>query len=147
MLPLPPDEQLEHFILPPGYRIELVLSDPDIQEPTAIAFDGNDRMFVLEDRTYMQDADAMGQLEPISRISMHEDVDNDGVYEQHSVFVDGLVFPRSVLRVQAGVDPRGDRRRNAALQRAGQQDLREGAVRVPFLRLCAILPRGGRHHE
>ena len=66
-----PDEQLKQFILQPGYRLELVLSDPVIQEPTAIAFDGNGRMFVLEDRSYMLDADMTGQLDPISRISLH----------------------------------------------------------------------------
>ena len=53
VLPKTPDEELKQFILQPGYRLELVLSDPDIQEPTAIAFDGNGRMFVLEDRGYM----------------------------------------------------------------------------------------------
>ena len=46
---LTPAEELRKFVLQPGYRLELVLSDPDIQEPTAIAFDGNGRMFVLED--------------------------------------------------------------------------------------------------
>src|SRR5436190_19619072 len=49
-----PEQQLTRFILQPGYRLELVLSDPDIQEPTAINFDGNGRMFVLENRGYMQ---------------------------------------------------------------------------------------------
>ena len=28
---------------------------------------------------------------------MHEDRDNDGVYETHTVFVDKLVFPRFVM--------------------------------------------------
>ncbi|MGH9308231.1 MAG: DUF7133 domain-containing protein, partial [Vicinamibacterales bacterium] len=92
-----PAEQLKHFTLPEDYRLELVLADPDIDEPTAIAFDGNGRMFVLEDRGYMQDADATGELDPVGRISMHEDRDNDGVYERHSVFVDKLVFPRFVM--------------------------------------------------
>ena len=91
-----PDEQLKHFILQPGYRLELVLSDPIIQEPTAIAFDGNGRMFVVEDRSYMMDADMTGQLDPISRISLHVDSDNDGVYDRHTVFVDDMVFPRFV---------------------------------------------------
>ena len=94
---LTPAEQAKHFILPPGYRITPVLSDPDIQEPGAIAFDGNGRMFVLELRGYMQDKDARGQLDPVGRISRHEDVDNDGVYERHTVFVDKLVFPRFAL--------------------------------------------------
>ena len=92
-----PEEQLKDFILPPGYRLELVLSDPIIQEPTAVAFDGNGRMFVVEDRSYMIDADMTGQLDPISRISLHVDTNNDGVYDKHTAFVDNLVFPRFVV--------------------------------------------------
>ena len=92
-----PAEELETFILQPGYRLELVLADPIIQEPTAIAFDGNGRMFVVEDRSYMLDLEMTGQLDPISRISLHTDRDNDGVYDTHTVFVDNLVFPRFVL--------------------------------------------------
>jgi mono/diheme cytochrome c family protein len=97
VLPKRPDEQLQHFVLQPGYRLELVLSEPDIQDPAAIAFDGNGRMFVLELRGYMQDVDATGQLDPVGRISMHVDANNDGRYEQHSVFVDKLIFPRFVM--------------------------------------------------
>lgn len=52
------------------------------------------RMFVLEIRGYMQDADATGQLDPIGRVSLHEDTNSDGVYDKHTVFVDKLVFPR-----------------------------------------------------
>jgi mono/diheme cytochrome c family protein len=96
VLPKTPEEQLKQFILQPGYRLELVLADPIIQEPTAIAFDGNGRMFVVEDRSYMLDLDMTGQLDPISRISLHVDTDNDGVYDKHTVFVDNLVFPRFV---------------------------------------------------
>jgi mono/diheme cytochrome c family protein/glucose/arabinose dehydrogenase len=92
-----PEEQLKTFILQPGYRLELVLSDPVIQEPTAIAFDGNGRMFVVEDRSYMMDADMTGQLDPISRVSLHVDTNNDGVYDRHTAFVDNMVFPRFVL--------------------------------------------------
>ncbi len=97
VLPLSPADQARQFVLPPGYKIAPVLSDPDIAEPGAIAFDGNGRMFVLELRGYMQTKDARGQLDPVGRISRHEDADNDGVYERHSVFVDKLVFPRFVL--------------------------------------------------
>jgi glucose/arabinose dehydrogenase/mono/diheme cytochrome c family protein len=94
---LSPAEELKTFLLPPGYRLEPVLTEPDVQEPMQIAFDGNGRMFVLENRGYMQDADATGELDPVGRISVHEDADNDGVYEKHTVFLDKLVFPRFVL--------------------------------------------------
>lgn len=90
-------EQQARFVLPPGYRMEPVLTEPAIKEPAAIAFDGNGRMYVLELRSYMQDADATDELLPTNRISRHEDLDNDGVYEHHTVFVDNLVFPRFVL--------------------------------------------------
>jgi glucose/arabinose dehydrogenase len=95
-----PREEVATFTLPPGYHLTPVLWDPHIQEPTQIAFDGNGRLFVLEMRSYMQDpADASVHL-PISRISMHEDLNNDGVYDEndrHTVFVDGLVAPRYVM--------------------------------------------------
>jgi mono/diheme cytochrome c family protein len=97
VLPLAPEDELKKFILQPGYHLELVLSDPDIQEPATVAFDGNGRMFVLELRGYMQDADATGETDPIGRISMHEDTNNDGVYDRHTVFVDHLIFPRFML--------------------------------------------------
>ncbi len=97
VLPLAPAEEQKRFLLPAGYRLEPVLTEPDIEEPAQIAFDGNGRMFVLEIRGYMQDADSGGELDPVGRISVHEDVDNDGRYEKHSVFVDKLVFPRFVF--------------------------------------------------
>ena len=94
---LTPEEQAKRFWLPPGFRIQPVLTDPHIEEPGQIAFDGNGRMFVVELRGYMQDADATGELDPVGRISVHEDVDGDGIYEKHGVFVDNMVFPRFVM--------------------------------------------------
>ena len=78
---LTPQEQAKKFWLPAGFRMEPVLTDPDIEESAQIAFDGNGRMFVLELRGYMQDADAGGELDPVGRISVHEDRDNDGKYD------------------------------------------------------------------
>jgi mono/diheme cytochrome c family protein len=74
-----------------------VLADPVIQEPAQVAFDGNGRMFVLELRGYHQTLDGLDLTPPEGRISVHEDRNNDGVYEHHSVFVDKLVFPRFVM--------------------------------------------------
>jgi hypothetical protein len=92
--PRSPSEEQSRFLLPPGYRMTPVLTEPAIQQPATISFDGNGRMFVLELRSYMLDADARDQLAPVSRISRWEDRNNDGVYETHTVFVDSLVFPR-----------------------------------------------------
>jgi mono/diheme cytochrome c family protein len=74
-----------------------LLSEPLIEDPAQIAFDGNGRMFVVELRGYFQTPEGIDLIPPIGRISMHEDRDNDGTFEHHSVFVDKLVFPRFVM--------------------------------------------------
>ena len=97
ILPVSPSDEQKQFLLPPGYKIEPILTEPAIEQPAAIAFDGNGRMYVLELRSYMLDADSKNELDPVSRISRWEDKDNDGVYESGTTFVDSLVFPRFVL--------------------------------------------------
>ncbi|OJU09763.1 MAG: hypothetical protein BGN86_05750 [Caulobacterales bacterium 68-7] len=91
---LRPAEEQKLFQLQPGYSMTPVLTDPQIEQPGQIAFDANGRMYVLELRTYMLDADAKDELTPRSRISRWEDKDGDGVYETGTVFIDNLIFPR-----------------------------------------------------
>lgn len=95
--PLSPAESIKTMEIADGYSITPVLSEPHIHEPSAIAWDGNGRMYVVEMRTYMQDIDGQNQLAPTSRVSRHEDTDGDGVYDKHTVFADNLVLPRMVL--------------------------------------------------
>ena len=95
--PLSPAEEAKRLWLQPGYRIEPLLSEPLIEDPAQIAFDGNGRMFIVELRGYYQTAEGIDVIPPVGRISMHEDRDGDGTFEHHSVFIDNLVFPRFVL--------------------------------------------------
>jgi len=97
VLALPPTEQVKKFWLQPGYRMEPVLSEPIVDSPGAITFDGNGRMYVVELRSYVQTLDGVDSISPIGRISRHEDRDNDGTFETHSVFVDKVLFPRSAM--------------------------------------------------
>jgi len=99
---LRPAEEQKLFQLQPGYAMSLVLADPQIEQPGQISFDANGRMYVLELRTYMLDADAKDELTPRSRISRWEDKDGDGVYETGTTFIDGLVFPRFVTPMGDG---------------------------------------------
>jgi mono/diheme cytochrome c family protein len=95
--PRTPEEEAKSFLLPPGYRMELVLADPQIISPAVIRFDGNGRMYVAEFVTYMRDADGNNQHTPESRITRFESTKGDGVYDQRTVFVDKLVLPRTVV--------------------------------------------------
>jgi putative membrane-bound dehydrogenase-like protein len=92
-----PEEEAKSFLLPAGYRLELVASDPDINNPAVVEWDGNGRMYLSEFRSYMKDADATGEHEPTNRISRWESTKGDGTYDKHTVFVDKVMFPRMIL--------------------------------------------------
>ena len=98
-----PADELKNLVLPPGYRLELVLSDPDIVNPAVVAWDGNGRLYLAEGRSFMMDVDGSQTHEPISRISLHESTKRDGVYDKHTVFADNLVFPRAILPLDKGI--------------------------------------------
>lgn len=96
-------EEAQTFQLPPGYRMELVLSEPDVVEPVCMAFDGNGRLYVAEMLSYMRDIDGTDELVPASRVSVHWSSKNDGIYDQHRVFADKLLLPRLLLPLADGV--------------------------------------------
>jgi hypothetical protein len=97
--PLSPEESIKKFQLPPGYRVELVASEPMVQEPVALAWDGNGRMYVAEMNTYMKDATGSGQFERTSRVKLLEDTNWDGKMDKATIFIDSLLLPRVVLPV------------------------------------------------
>ncbi|GAB3954875.1 hypothetical protein GCM10028805_41040 [Spirosoma harenae] len=97
--PLSPEASIKKIQLPPGYHVELVASEPMIQEPVAIAWDGNGRMYVAEMNTYMKDANATGEYAPTSRIKLLEDTNGDGKMDKSTIFIDSLVLPRTILPV------------------------------------------------
>src|SRR5690242_3770734 len=95
--PLSPDAEAATFHLPPGYRLELVASEPMVVEPVMCVWDADGHMFVAEMRTYVQDVDGTGTDEPKSRIVRLTDRDGDGRMDEAVTFADGLVLPRMVL--------------------------------------------------
>ena len=91
-----PEESMVLMELQEGYRVELVAAEPMVQEPAAIAFDGDGKLYVAELNTYMQDIDGKNQHNPICRVVLLEDTDDDGRMDKRSVFVDGLKLPRMI---------------------------------------------------
>ena len=100
--PLSPEEALKSFRLPPGFRIELVASEPMIEAPVAISFDEQGRMFVVEMRGYMRDMEGTTEKEPLGRIALLTDTNGDGRMDKASAFLDNLVMPRGVMAVKGG---------------------------------------------
>lgn len=99
ILPLAASDQATRFLLPPGYRMEIVAAEPDVVNPAVIEWDGNGRMYISEFRSYMRDLEGTSQHDPINRISRWEDTNADGTYDRRTIFADRLVFPRMILAV------------------------------------------------
>jgi len=94
---------MKTFKIVPGYRVELVASEPLVRDPVAMTFDPNGRIWVCEMRGYMPDVDGNGEKEPVGSIAVLEDVDGDGVMDKRSLFLDGLVLPRALCWTTDGL--------------------------------------------
>ncbi len=96
-------EELETFSIIDGYRIELVACEPLVEAPVAIRFGPDGRLWVVEMRGYMRDADGAGETERNGRIKVLSDTDGDGRMDKAEVFLDGLVMPRGIAHWNDGV--------------------------------------------
>ena len=100
---LAPAEALGTFRLEEGFSIELVASEPLIQDPVAIDFDEKGRIWVVEMQSYMPNVYGEGEEQPMSRIVILEDEDKDGQMDRSKVFMDKLILPRTIAVTHGGI--------------------------------------------
>ena len=100
---LSPDEALKSFYMPPGYRVELVASEPLIQEPVAIDWDTDGRLWAVEMPGFMADLTGSNEHDPIGRVVVLEDTNRDGRMDKRTVFADRLILARSLKILDRGV--------------------------------------------
>ena len=100
---LSPEEALKTFSVPPGYRVELVASEPMIESPILMDFDPDGRLWVIEMLSFLPDTSGRDSREPINRVSVLEDTDNDGRMDKKTVFADKLLMPRALKVLDQGV--------------------------------------------
>ena len=100
---LSPEEALKTFYMPPGYHLELVASEPLIQEPVALDWDLEGRLWAVEMPGFMADIRGSNEHDPIGRVVVLEDTNGDGRMDKRTVFADGLVLARSLKVLDRGV--------------------------------------------
>jgi putative heme-binding domain-containing protein len=94
-------EEQRMFHLPPGFRIELVASEPDIVKPINMKFDSAGRLYVTQSYEYpFPHPEGAPGHDTIRRIV---DTNGDGVPDRVSVFADGLSIPIGVTPIPGGV--------------------------------------------
>ena len=101
--PKSPSKELMTFITAEEMNIELVASEPMVQEPVILKFDPFGRLWVVEMRGFMPNLEGEGEDDPVGRISVLEDLDGDGRMDKSTVFMDSLVLPRSIAFAEGGV--------------------------------------------
>ena len=127
--PLPPAEALGALTAGDDFAIALVLSEPTVTQPLHVEFDARGRMWVTQYIQYPQPAglrvltwdnhlrtifDAVPPPPPYHRpedrkylgrdkISIHEDTDGDGRYDEHKIFAEGLNIVTSTCQGKGGV--------------------------------------------
>ena len=98
--PVAVQDVLPTFKVRPGFRIELVASEPLVRDPIEICFDENGRMFVVEMIDYSELRDAQPHL---GHVQMLEDTDGDGRFDKSTVFADDLPWPTGLCCWNGGI--------------------------------------------
>src|SRR5690606_20503856 len=101
-LPLSPEESQTLIQVPPGFRLELFASEPDIRKPIAMDWDEKGRLWIVETVDYpntVRDDKGAGD----DRILICEDTDGDGKADKFTVFAEGLNIPTSLTFANGGV--------------------------------------------
>lgn len=100
---LKPEDALKTLRVAPGFRVELVASEPLLFDPVALTIGPDGRMWVVEMRAYMPNVDGTGEEAPIGTIAVLEDTNKDGRMDERTEFAGGLVLPRALALVADGL--------------------------------------------
>ncbi len=99
--PKSPEEALKTFQTLPGFKIELVASEPLVRDPVAFEWGEDGKLWVVEMNDYPLGMDGKGA--PGGHVKYLEDVDGDGRYEKMTVFLEKVPFPTGVMPWRKGV--------------------------------------------
>jgi mono/diheme cytochrome c family protein/glucose/arabinose dehydrogenase len=97
------EDSMKTFRVAPGFRVELVAAEPLVVNPVAMSFGPDGRLWVVEFRGYMPDAEGRGELEKVGVIATLRDTDGDGRMDERTEFMSGLVLARALALVDDGV--------------------------------------------
>ncbi|MEQ8767833.1 MAG: ThuA domain-containing protein [Planctomycetota bacterium] len=92
--PLSPEASRQRMRVPPGLRVELFASEPDIVNPIAMTWDERGRLWVIETVDYPNSFQP--ERKGNDRITICEDEDGDGKADRFTVFAVGLNIATSL---------------------------------------------------
>ena len=97
--PKTPAESQKSFRVREGFEVQLVASEPQVQDPVAFSWSTDGKLWVAEMGDYPSGIDG----KPGGVVRWLVDTDGNGQYEKSTVFLDDLNFPNGVLAWGKGV--------------------------------------------
>ncbi len=101
-LPMPAEEAAAKMAVPPGFKVNVFASEPDVQNPIAMNWDAKGRLWIAENYTYAESAKKF-DLALRDRILIFEDQKGDGHFSSRKVFTDDIQMLTSIEPGQGGV--------------------------------------------
>ncbi|MGB4738026.1 MAG: PVC-type heme-binding CxxCH protein [Fuerstiella sp.] len=98
--PLTPEQETAALKVPPGFKVTLFASEPQLQKPLNMAFDADGRLWVTGSNEYPYPAkEGAGR----DSIRILEDTNSDGNADKVTVFADDLNIPIGLYPYKDGV--------------------------------------------
>lgn len=96
-----PQESLQAMQISEDFKVEIFLTEPQVNSPVEMAFDENGRIYVAEMLDYPDDPPPGKPVR--SRIRLLEDNDGDGKYERSVIFADQVLQVSGLLPWKEGL--------------------------------------------
>jgi len=100
--PISPVGALSKLSLPAGFKATIFAAEPDVQNPIAMTFDPQGRLWIAENYTYA-DAKTKFETKLRDRILIFEDSTGEGHFTKRTVYDDSLQMLTGIVRGEKGV--------------------------------------------
>lgn len=94
------EKTLAQMYVRPGFKVELIAAEPDIQQPVAFAWDERGRIWVVEAYSYPT---KRPEGQGLDKVIILSDEDGDGKFETRKVFAEGLNLASAIEVGYGGV--------------------------------------------
>lgn len=100
--PMSAAEAARSFNMPPGFKVTVFASEPEVRQPIAMTFDPRGRLWVAENYTYAE-AKVRYDTNLADRVLIFADTNHDGQFDKRTVFYDRAKVLTSVEVGMGGV--------------------------------------------
>lgn len=97
------DDALKAFKIAPGFVIEPIAAEPQVDRPVALDYDPAGRLWVCEMVGFMPDVKGTGEDIPQGNLVILEDSNHDGKIDKRTVFLEKVLLPRAIAVFPDGV--------------------------------------------